>query len=68
MNNVSRGAIIATVLAVAWVVGLLIFRAAEQGALDLRVVFDVVFAPISLMLIAAAVGLTLRSRKQHRSN
>lgn len=66
--NVSRGAIIATVLAVAWVVGLIIFRTAEQGAFDLGVVFDVVFAPISLILIAAAIGLTLRSRKQQRSN
>lgn len=63
-QNSWRGAIVAGILALIWILGLLSVRVTQNDGLDLRVLIDVVLAPISLLSIAAAVGLTIQARRR----
>lgn len=59
----TRNARIAVAVAVIWTVGLLAVHIVDAGTLNLAVILNALFAPITLILVAAAVGLTLRARR-----
>ena len=54
---------IAIAVAATWFIGMLVVRTNQHGTLDAAVLFDVVFAPLTLLLVGVAVVLTIRARR-----
>ena len=66
MGDIMRPAVrakVASAAAILLIVGLLVFHSVENGGLDLGVVFNTLLAPVSLLAIAAAIGLTIQARR-----
>lgn len=51
------------VVAIVYLVALFAFRIIENEGLDLGVVFDVMFAPLTLLLLFVGIGVTLKERR-----
>jgi hypothetical protein len=62
VQDLGRNTRIWLVVAAVYLVALFAFRINEHGELDLGVVLDVMFAPLTLILLFAGIGIAWRER------